>query len=84
MNMAQERSEFANIAPDNPWLHHPQLGEVARNHVIPGEHCYDGIWYPAANPASSLEAMKTFEFRDDDVILMTYIKSGTPMLSITK
>ncbi|XP_035693064.1 bile salt sulfotransferase-like isoform X1 [Branchiostoma floridae] len=39
---------------------------------------YQGILFPANNvKRESLEAMKTFEIRDDDVVIVSYPKSGT-------
>ena len=46
------------------------------NHVVPGEHIYDGVMYAGIFPDRSLEKIKSFEFRDEDVILATYPKSG--------
>ena len=74
--VTQAISEMADVTVDNPWLYHPELGEVARKHVVPEEHCYDGVWYPRAFPVSSLERTKTFQFREDDVVMVAYPKSG--------
>ncbi|XP_066267805.1 sulfotransferase 6B1-like [Branchiostoma lanceolatum] len=38
---------------------------------------YQGILFPVMVPRESLEAMKTFEIRDDDVVIVSYPKSGT-------
>ena len=48
----------------------------------PGEHVYEGIRYMAINPASALDAVKKYEYRDDDVILVTYPKAGNIWTSI--
>ncbi|XP_078614176.1 amine sulfotransferase-like [Branchiostoma floridae x Branchiostoma japonicum] len=40
------------------------------------EHVYEGILYTNWMPMESLEAMKTFEIRDDDVVIVSYPKSG--------
>ncbi|XP_019626194.1 PREDICTED: bile salt sulfotransferase-like [Branchiostoma belcheri] len=37
---------------------------------------YQGILYPCVVPKESLEAMKTFEIRDGDVVIVSYPKSG--------
>ena len=37
----------------------------------------DGIHVSWTTPPSTLEAMKTFEVRDDDIFIITYPKSGT-------
>ncbi|CAH1244934.1 SULT2A1 [Branchiostoma lanceolatum] len=38
---------------------------------------YQGILFPCVIPQEGLEAMKTFEIRDDDVVTVSYPKSGT-------
>ncbi|CAH1244933.1 SULT1C2 [Branchiostoma lanceolatum] len=38
---------------------------------------YQGILFPGLATKESLEAMKTFEIRDDDVVIASYPKSGT-------
>ncbi|KAI8502863.1 sulfotransferase [Branchiostoma belcheri] len=37
---------------------------------------YQGILFPSSVPRESLKAMKTFEIRDDDVVIISYPKSG--------
>ncbi|XP_072050084.1 sulfotransferase 1B1-like [Amphiura filiformis] len=44
---------------------------------IPGLHVYDGITFPRIVKASSLDAMKTWQVREDDIFIVTYPKSGT-------
>ncbi|XP_071493716.1 sulfotransferase 1C4-like [Diadema antillarum] len=41
------------------------------------EHCYEGIWYPNVVLDSSIEAIRSFEVRSDDVWVLTFPKSGT-------
>ena len=53
-----------------------QIMTSSCSHVVPGEHVYDGIMYAGVFPARILERIKSFEFRDDDIILATYPKSG--------
>ena len=50
------------------------MGEL--QHKCPGEHVYEGIRMMSTNPVSSLDAIKQFKFRDDDVLLATYPKTG--------
>lgn len=40
----------------------------------------DGVHVAWVTPPSTLEAMKTFEVRDDDIFIVTYPKSGTHWL----
>ncbi len=47
------------------------------SHRIPGEHVYDGMVMGGHFPAEVLDRVKTFEWRDDDVIVSSYPKSGT-------
>ena len=50
------------------------------DHVIPGFHVYDGVPYAGVFPESALEGIKNFRFREDDVILVGYPKSGEPTI----
>ena len=46
------------------------------NYKIPGEHIYDGIVFGEIFPADVLDAVKKFTFREDDILIATYPKSG--------
>ncbi|XP_072170393.1 sulfotransferase 1C2-like [Diadema setosum] len=41
------------------------------------QHCYNGIWYPKVVLSSSIEALRLFEVRPDDVWVTSVPKSGT-------
>jgi len=63
------------------WAASGMNSQAAIDHVIPGEHYYDGIWRPEITSKESLDRTKQFEFRDTDVVLATYPKSGTTWMS---
>ncbi|XP_041481307.1 sulfotransferase 1C4-like isoform X2 [Lytechinus variegatus] len=41
------------------------------------EHQYKGIWYPGVVLDSSIDRMRTFQVREDDIWIVTYPKAGT-------
>lgn len=51
------------------------------SHQVRGQHVYGGIIYQDVIPVKSLEAIKDFRFRDDDILCVTYPKSGTTWIS---
>ncbi|XP_078614172.1 sulfotransferase 6B1-like [Branchiostoma floridae x Branchiostoma japonicum] len=55
------------------------MASSQHDHLPEGPYeVYRGILFPTALiPKESLEAMKTFEIRDDDVVIVSYPKSGT-------
>ncbi|XP_038071326.1 sulfotransferase 1C2-like [Patiria miniata] len=57
---------------------HQQLEEeLAESDQRTGRHVVNGIKFPFHVTRSNLEAMKTFEVRDDDVFVFSYPRSGT-------
>ena len=54
----------------------PYEGIPRSDHVIPGFHVYDGVPYAGVFPKEALDDVKKFQFRDDDVVLAGYPKSG--------
>ncbi|XP_022098338.1 sulfotransferase 1C2A-like [Acanthaster planci] len=51
--------------------------EWAAHEKLMGCHVVDGVKFPFYVPQSNLEALKTFEVRDDDVFVITCPRSGT-------
>ncbi|XP_072050078.1 sulfotransferase 1B1-like [Amphiura filiformis] len=51
--------------------------DFRRPPLLPGFHVYDGITFPPLVKASNLDAMKTWQVREDDIFVVTYPKSGT-------
>ena len=49
--------------------------EAAKPHIF-RPRCHDGIWYPNFVLDSSIEGMKDFEVRPDDIWIVTYVKAG--------
>ena len=52
-------------------------GPKMANYKIPGEHIYDGIVFGEIFPSKVLDEVKNFVFREDDILIATYPKSGT-------
>ncbi|XP_072021875.1 sulfotransferase 1B1-like [Amphiura filiformis] len=48
---------------------------------MPGLHVYDGISFPPIVKASTLDALKTWKVREDDIFFVAYPKSGTHWIS---
>lgn len=46
------------------------------SHRLPGEHLYNGILFFGFSPPETLDAVKEFKVRDDDVFIVTYPKAG--------
>ena len=61
----------------NGKTHDQLLKKLAASDEKVGSHNYDGIKFPWLVPRSNLEALKTFEVRDDDIFVVTFPRSGT-------
>ncbi|KAK0060957.1 sulfotransferase 1A1, partial [Biomphalaria pfeifferi] len=44
-------------------------------HILPGQHVYDGVLFFGYSPPETLDMVKTFHVREDDVFLVTYPKA---------
>ncbi|KAH9491790.1 Sulfotransferase 1C4 [Bulinus truncatus] len=49
-------------------------------HVLPGQHVYEGVLFFGYSPPETLDRVKTFQVRQEDVFLVTYPKAGTTWL----
>lgn len=49
-------------------------------HMLPGEHVYQGVLFFGFTPPDTLDAVKDFKVSDDDVFIATYPKAGTTWL----
>ncbi|XP_052765611.1 sulfotransferase 1C4-like [Mya arenaria] len=54
--------------------------EKRHEHVLPGEHVYEGVLFFGYTPPDILDAVKDFEVRDSDIFLSTFPKAGTTWL----
>ena len=51
-------------------------------YTVPGQHVVEGIAFPGVFTAAAINAVKDFEFRDDDVIIASYPKTGELLSSL--
>ena len=49
---------------------------MAAEFSAPGEYTYEGMTMIKAFPAESLDKIKVFDYRDDDIFVVTYPKAG--------
>ena len=52
------------------------VDNMAEPHKIPGAHIYEGKKYHGLIPKKALDKVKSFQFRDDDILVATYPKTG--------
>ena len=52
------------------------MAELDMIYTVPGQHKYDGVLYPSDFTASAMDKVKTFKFREDDVLVAGYPKCG--------
>ena len=62
----------------------PQNLLTMASYKIPGEHIYDGIVFGEIFPAGVLDAVKKFPFKEDDILIATYPKSGIYKYNLTR
>ena len=55
---------------------HEQMQQEHADKTVAFTHVVNGMKLPWFAPRSNLEALKTFEVRDDDVYVFTYPRSG--------
>ena len=56
--------------------HEQLMDENAAADKVNGTHVIDGVRFPWIVQPTTFEALKTFEVRDDDVLIMSYPRSG--------
>ena len=49
---------------------------MASEFNAPGEYTYEGMTMIDIFPAESLDKIKIFDYRDDDILVVTYPKAG--------
>ena len=67
---------MCKFSPQSLWPIRNRVETTMANYKIPGEHIYDGIVFGEIFPAEVLDAVKKFTFKEDDILIATYPKSG--------